>query len=59
MRDTEHFTTLYQELATAWESHQTLKMSKAPIPALAESSSRLDAVRQAMLDWHRTGHGVS
>ena len=59
MRDAEHFTTLYKELATAWESHQILKMSNAPVPALADSSTRLDAVRQAMLAWHQTGQGAS
>lgn len=59
MREAEHFTHIYRELATAWETHQSLKMSNAAVPALAESSSRLDAMRQQMLNWHRSGQGAN
>jgi hypothetical protein len=47
----EKFRDLYQELASAWDSHEELRSQNSPIVALAESSQRLYEARGAMWDW--------
>ena len=53
MYATETFDSLYHQLAEAWESHQTLRRSEAPLSDLVESSLRVQQARLAMLDWRR------
>ncbi|HZD23092.1 MAG TPA: hypothetical protein VE569_06775 [Acidimicrobiia bacterium] len=43
---------LFQQLASAWETHQRLRMAGASVADLAESSKRLYNARMAMWDWH-------
>ena len=50
-RTDEKFQGLYQELASAWDSHEALRSQHSPIVALAESSQRLSDARAAMWDW--------
>lgn len=50
----EEFHSLYSNLATAWESHQTLRRSNVEIAVLANSAWELDLARQAMYEWHRS-----
>lgn len=53
MNPKDQFDSLYTQLASAWEAHQALRRSHAPLPRLAESSTRLYDARFAMADWHR------
>lgn len=45
------FNTLYDNLASAWESHQQLRSTHPHIAELALSSTHLDAARAEMWSW--------
>jgi hypothetical protein len=45
------FNQLYDDLASAWASHQKLRSVHAHIAELALSSENLDMKRAAMWDW--------
>lgn len=45
------FDALYDQLASSWDTHQRLRGAHAPLPTLADSSSRLYQARLAMWDW--------
>lgn len=47
----EHFDALYDNLATAWVSHEELRRAHTPLPQLAASSEELDRARTAMWSW--------
>lgn len=49
----DQFEPLYAQLASAWEAHQALRRTQAPLAQLAEASTRLYDARFAMADWHR------
>ena len=50
-RADERFHELYQELATAWDSHQDLRSQDVPIAMLSQSAFRLYDARGAMWGW--------
>lgn len=52
------FDVLYHNLATTWESHQSLRFGRAPLEDLSRSSVELDQARQAMWDWWRANRKV-
>lgn len=58
MQSRNEFDSLYDQLATAWDSHQNLKLSNAPVAALADSSARLFRAQMAMWDWHNNNMKV-
>ena len=49
----ERFDALYEQLVSAWDAHQALRRSSAPLSKLAEAASRLHDARMAMAGWHR------
>jgi hypothetical protein len=51
MHASDRFDDLYNQLAHAWETHQSVRRSQASLPDLAESAMRLHRAQAAMRDW--------